>query len=373
MLHAAYTRAATDVQRVYRGYKARVLARIARHHISALLTAQRVCRGFLARRSAARLRQRHVYRHVLVPASIDIQRVFRGHRAREHVRRTVVEPRSAVRIQAALRMALCRRRLLTARRQRVAAVHVQRLWRGRSQRLALARRLLIETRARAATAFQAVFRGHVARVLFRLRWKRHVQHRVVNSAAAVVQRFFHCVLAIRDFARLRRALEVRVAARRVQRWMRWIARTRWVLVSTRHMQVLRLQAYVRMLLARRRLKHLRTLALGRRLAAVAALQRWWRGVTTRLDTRMMLEVFRAQRTRTQLAMWLAVAAQLQEDAEEIQGDVRTEVREGGCLLDVACVCVCVSVSVCLCVCVSVCLCLSACVCACLCVCVCMGV
>lgn len=68
------TTTAIHFQRLYRGHVGRRIATIVRCHMEALIFVQRVVRGFLARRSADRLRARRFQRTIATPAASAIQR-----------------------------------------------------------------------------------------------------------------------------------------------------------------------------------------------------------------------------------------------------------------------------------------------------------
>lgn len=320
------TTTAIHFQRLYRGHVGRRIATIVRHHMAALIFVQRIVRGFLARRSADRLRARRFQRTVAAPAASAIQRVWRGHRHRRWARETLLKPRAAVCIQSATRRFLATCVLRRLQHEYKATNNLQRLWRGTQGRRRVARLRSEERRGQAIVTLQCFFRAALARKILRFLQRRKYVATVELPAVAVITRFMQHTRARN---RLRVIVIRHVAAKRIQQWHRTVSflqklvRSGWKPPRTQWAEKI-LAAFGRRVVARRRNRFAATYKRGLRLTAVSILQRWWRGCICRFHIRPQMETWRVERVRRQLDAWRMLILSLQDNVKDVLADIKSQ-------------------------------------------------
>jgi hypothetical protein len=255
-------------------------------------------------------------------------RLWRGHRARAWAHHALVVPRAALRIQTGVRGFLARRARDRLLRRHAGATHLQRLWRGRAARAAVAVLRALRSRYRAIVTLQCFARCVVARRVAALRRKRRYEARVEGPAAGVVTRFLRRCRARRTF----RALVTRhVSAVKVQRWYRRRRAALAWLPLARARAAAVLVAFGRRVVARRRGRFAAAVKRGARVTAAFVLQRWWRGCACRRSVRPQMEVWRVQRVRKQLDAWRMLILSLEANVKDVQADIKGQVCVSVCV------------------------------------------
>lgn len=215
---------ALNIQRVYRGHRARKYVRWVRQLDSSALLVERVARGFMARRRVQRIRAARYKRTVVVPSVVLIQRVYRGYRARRiaNAKRAlrekleVLHP-AAVRIERLLRGYLARRLAKCFREANVAASRLQQFWRVLRYRKKWMDLMELRRRDRLASKIGAVGRGFVARKFFRREKQRQHLRCVLQPAAANIQRVFRGYVVRKNMEELRDQTEAAITLQQMWR------------------------------------------------------------------------------------------------------------------------------------------------------------
>ena len=168
--------AALNIQRYYRGYVGRMIAK-ARRRVKATVVIQKFYRGYVGRKIATSVRREK--------AALTIQRVYRGHLGRKTAKSARREE-AALKIQKVYRGHRGRLVANDKRMEKKAALDIQRMYRGHLGRkiAKMARNKHMEKKA--ALDIQRMYRGHLGRKIAKMARNKHKQ----KKAALDIQRVY---------------------------------------------------------------------------------------------------------------------------------------------------------------------------------------
>ena len=191
--------AAVDIQRMYRGFRARRRVKGAARRRAAALRLQKFARRIRARNAVAHARRRR-------DGATTLQALQRGVQGRQRVRHLRLEKHASTEIQRVFRGYVGRKLANAAETERYAATQVQKTWRGYSSRRRLAARRCA-TQSGAAVRIQKAWRGFATRSD-----SRYSRHKLV--AAIRLQAWARGIVArrIAEQRRARRDATVRIQA-----------------------------------------------------------------------------------------------------------------------------------------------------------------
>jgi hypothetical protein len=330
-LRAEMNRAALDIQRVYRGHGGRKWTRWVRQTASSAVEIERVARGFMARRRAARWKLARFKRRVQIPAAKVIQRLWRGHHGRriaavkrEFRQQLYVLNPAAICIGRILRGFLARR---MAARFRVAchsARVIQKHWRSHRYHAKWMALMDLRRRDRMASRIGALGRGYVARQFF-LRGRRRVYHQCVVVPAVVrIQRVFRGYVVRKQHEDIRDRVEAAITLQQMWRKRRRIRTIQYKLtgfrVAIRNANATRIQYWYKCCKAKERLAILHTTQRARHGRAALVIQCAWRSFCSR----QQLEQFRLCSRIERKAQALTASKEKREDIEFDIRDARAD-------------------------------------------------
>eukprot|EP00936_MAST-01D_sp_MAST-1D-sp1_P002630 g2630.t1 len=329
--HIELVAAATAVQRIARGFSARLLVQsIFENEASEQI--QRVCRGFVCRRRMVRVREQ-LRRERAVR---KIQKTYRAHTDRRRGRAILAAmraERAATKIQGCFRFMAARqlgKLLMEAIRRDLCAKQIQRVWRGRMGRCkaAAARRRALELRC--AITIERVVRGFLGR-----RRVQHI-HEEIRSALLietqyrrfVAKKLVHFKRCTRAATKIQAAWRGKEGRRRHMEKMQMDQHE----LQEREEAALLIQCMFRNFAARRALRRKReshaaaleaAKVAAREGAAATKMQAWWRGVVRRAAFRKIMReraelaaLQNASATRIQTVMRIVLATAAVQRARE---------------------------------------------------------
>ncbi|TYZ57963.1 hypothetical protein PybrP1_008418 [[Pythium] brassicae (nom. inval.)] len=325
--------AARDIQRAYQGHLARKFVRWVRRLESSALLVERVARGFMARRRVKRIRAARYKRAVLVPSVVRIQRVYRGHRARVLVgakralreKLEVLHP-AAVRIERMLRGYLARRLASRFREANAAARRLQQFWRAVRYRKRWVNLMELRRRDRLASKLGAIGRGFVARKFFRREKRKQHLRRVVQPAAAAIQRIFRGYVARKRTEELRDTTEAAITLQQMWRKRSTIKtireRLRGFRASLREARAAQIQRCYRCYRARAQLLFLRMAYRATYGKAATAIQSAWRSHCSREQLKAFRICALIERKACALTQWKEAREMIELDAADARADLQ---------------------------------------------------
>ncbi|OQR95349.1 carbon catabolite repressor protein [Thraustotheca clavata] len=205
---------AIGLQRIFRGHKARKWALWLRYHVANAIEIQRVIRGHFGRLRAQMFRHAHFKRLHVVPAVKLLQRFYRGYRGRciyhkvlsDHIRNTIHTP-AAITIQRVHRGGIGRLIFRTRTLQVEMARHLQHWYRDHLNRVKWDYIFYMRKLNRMASRIGAAGRGYLARQLYKREQRKERLQSVVIPAARVIQRVFRGYIVRKRLEEYRDRLE----------------------------------------------------------------------------------------------------------------------------------------------------------------------
>lgn len=208
LLRKEMVAATIAIQRLYRGHRAREFFRWACQMQKSAIVAERLVRGFMARRRVYRIRRARYRTAIVIPAARLIQRVWRGHQARVFVgeKRRIREKLeifmpAALRIETLVRGFLARRLTKRYRCANEAALFLQRLWRQYRFHLKWRSMLTLRHQHLMAARIGALGRGYIARKFVARELRRRYFLNVMHPSAVTIQRVYRGYIGRRVEAR----------------------------------------------------------------------------------------------------------------------------------------------------------------------------
>lgn len=306
--------ASVDIQRHYRGYKARCAAkRIIEHN--AAVTIQAAMRVFLANQRVRKLKyylklkrsvriienlwKKNIWKRALKKAFdhhrkqraiLLIQRIYRGHKGRQRFAK-----------------------ILLKKMKRIAAIKFQCLWRRYRAVIRVEKLRVLRKRRRAATMIQAMVRGKFTRKRFEVKWDRHCKAKVIQYA-------WLCCKARKETTKRRRKKSA-ILIQRVVRGM--LARHRVKkLIAQRQAAIEVIEPVGRGYIARRRIKERMEQHLARRSQAARKIQILLKALVLGMQARKRVAGIKVHEHHTRLRLRASIT--IQRVARGMLGRIRVK-------------------------------------------------